>query len=140
VAVSGARPRVDWRTAGAGALLALAVALPPALVVRILKGNDASGRESNLWVVTVLAIFAGFALGGNLAARRRPRMALEHAAAASALAFAGLAAYSVVRHLATGDGVGVKLLVQLVLLGTITVSIGVLGGYAATRRVKEGAS
>ena len=59
MAVSGARPRVDWRTAGAGALLALAVALPPALVVRILKGNDASGRESNLWVVTVLAIDGG---------------------------------------------------------------------------------
>lgn len=140
MAVSGAGRRVDWRTAGAGALLTLAIALPPALAVRLLKGGDSAGKESNLWVVTVLAIFAGFALGGHLAGRRQPRMALEHAAASSALAFFGLAAYSVVRHLLTGDGLSVALLVQLVLLGTVTVSIGVLGGYVATRRVKEGAS
>ena len=125
---------VSWRAAAAGALLTLAISLPPALVVRILKGNDLEGRESNLWIITVLAIFAGFALGGHLAARREPRAALATAAAAGALAFAGLSVYSLVRHAVTGDGITLAFLVQLVLVGTITVSIAVLGGFAATRR------
>ncbi|HEV7886612.1 MAG TPA: hypothetical protein VGO92_03570 [Acidimicrobiales bacterium] len=128
------RPALDWRAAASGAVLTLAVALPPALLVRILKSDDLEGRESNLWIVTVLAIFAGFALGGHLAARRRPRAALQHAAAASGLAFLGLAVYSVVRHAVAGDGVTPELVVQLLLVGTITVSIGILGGYVATRR------
>lgn len=126
--------KVDWRVASQGALLTLAIALPPAILVRILKSDDLEGSESYLWVVTMLAIFIGFALGGHLAARRRPRTALSHAAAASGLAFAGLAAYAVLRRVVTGDGLSLGLLVQLVLIGTITVSIGVLGGYVATRR------
>ena len=125
---------LDWRVAAQGALLTLAVALPPALLVRILKGDDIEGNESNLWVVTVLAIFIGFALGGHLAARRRPRTALSHAAAAAGLAFAGLAAYSVVRRVVTGDGLSAAVAAQLLLVGTITISIGILGGYVATRR------
>jgi predicted permease len=124
---------VDWAVALRGAALTLAVALPPALVVRVLKGGDLEGSESNLWIVTVIAIFLGFALGGHLAARQRPRSALANAAAASALAFAGLAAYSVIRHAISGE-LSVAVVVQLMLVGTITVSIGILGGYVATRR------
>jgi predicted permease len=126
--------RIDWRVAVQGALLALAVALPPAIVVRLLKGGDLAGKESNLWVITVLAIFAGFALGGFTAARRRPRTGLEHAAVAAGLAFGGIAVYSILRHLVTGDALDVRFFVQLVLDGTITVSIGVLGGWAGVRR------
>jgi predicted permease len=133
VAVRSER-RIDWRVAVQGALLALAVALPPAIVVRLLKGDDLTGKESNLWVVTVLAIFAGFALGGYTAARRRPRTGLEHAAAAAGLAFGGIALYSILRHLVTGEGLDVRFLVQLVLDGTITVSIGVVAGWVAVRR------
>jgi predicted permease len=133
VSPAGREP-LDWGAVVSGALLTLAVALPPTLLVRVLKGDDLEGSESNLWVVAVLAIFAGFALGGHLAGRRNPRLGLAHAAAAGAVAFAGAAVYSIVRHLVTGDGVSAKLLVSLALLGTITVSIALLGGYVAVRR------
>jgi predicted permease len=139
VSPAGRQP-LDWRAVGAGALLTLAVALPPTLLVRVLKGDDLEGRESNLWVVPVLAIFAGFALGGHLAARRRPVRGLQHAAAAAGVAFLGAAAYSIVRHLVTGDGLSAKLLVSLVLLGTITISVGILGGYVAVRRSSPSSS
>jgi len=125
---------VDWRVALRGALVALIVALPPVVVVRLLKGNDLEGRESNLWVVSVLAIFLGFGLCGYNAGRQRPRSALLHAAAAAGLAFGGLVVYTVFRHLVTGDPITLAFVVRLVLVGQITVSLGILGGYVATRR------
>ena len=125
---------VSKRVVGEGALLALAVTLPPVILVRILHGDDLEGQESNLWIISVLAIFAGFALGGHRAAKRRPQDGLTHAAAAAATAFAGLAVYSLLRHLVTGDEVTVSLVIRLLLVGTITTSIGVLGGYVALRR------
>jgi hypothetical protein len=122
-----------------GAVVALIVALPPVVVVRLLKGNDLEGRESNLWVVSVLAIFLGFGLCGFEAGRQRPQSALLHAAAAAALAFVGLVVYTVLRHVTTGDPITVAFAVRLLLVGQITVSIGILGGYVATRR-RRGAS
>lgn len=127
---------LDKRVVLEGALLALAVTLPPVILVRILHGDDVDGQESNLWIVSVLAIFAGFALGGHRAARRRPATGLTHAAAAAGTAFAGLALYSLGRHLVTGDEVTVSFVIRLLLVGTITVSIGVLGGYVALRRAE----
>ena len=122
------------RVVGEGALLALAVTLPPVILVRILHGDDLDGQESNLWIVSVLAIFAGFALGGHRAARRRPREGLAHAAGAAGVAFAALALYALLRRVVTGDEVTVSLIIRLMLVGTITTSIGMLGGYVALRR------
>lgn len=133
---SGAGAGVDWRVALDGALLTLAVTLPPVILVRILKGNDLEGQESNLWVISVVAIFLGFALGGHRAARRRPSLGLSHAAASAALAFSVIAVYSLVRHAVSGDGVSFPLVVQLAVVGTITVSISILGGYVAVRRAR----
>ena len=126
--------RLDWRTVGRGALVAIAVTVPPAWVVRALKSDDLEGQESYLWVVPVLALFAGFAVAGHLAARRRPDAPLVHSAAAAVAAFTLLAAVTVVRRVAAGDGVSAPLLLTMALLLQITVSLAVLGGYAASRR------
>jgi hypothetical protein len=125
---------LDWRVAGQGALLALAVALPPAIVVRLLAGGDSNGQGSNAWVVAVLGIFAGFAVGGHLAARKRPASGITHASAAGAMAYGALAVYTLIRHLVTGQTVDIALLVQLALAGSIVISIGVLGGWVAVRQ------
>jgi hypothetical protein len=124
--------RLDWRVAAQGALLVLAVALPPAIVVRLLSGSDTSG--SNAWVVAVIGIFAGFAVGGHLAARKRPASGITHATAAASLAYGALTAYTLIRHVVTGQTVDAALFVQLVLAGTIVISIGVLGGWVAVRQ------
>lgn len=131
---AGGAGGLDWRAVAEGALLALAVTLPPVILVRILHGDDPGGQESNLWFVPVLAVFAGFALGGHRAARKRPRTGLTHAATAAGVAFGGLALYSIARHLVTGEEVSVSYIIRLMLVGSITVSIGVLGGYVAVRR------
>jgi hypothetical protein len=125
---------MDVRAVGQGALLTLAVALPPVWLVRILKGGDLAGSESNLWLVVPVALLAGFALGGHLAGRHRPERAMTHGAAAGAAAFALLVVVSVVRRLFAGDDVSLPYLVRLLLLGQITISLALLGGYVAQRR------
>jgi predicted permease len=129
---------MDWRAVGTGAAVAVVVTVPPAVVARILKGDDLEGQESNLWVVPVVALFVGFALGGHLAARRRPDAPLLHSAAAAVGAFAALCVFVVVRRFVTGDGLSVPLVVTLALLLQITVSLAVLGGYVAMRREVHG--
>ena len=126
--------RVDWRAAADGAWLAVAITLPPTILVRLFKDGDLDGQESYLWVVPVVALLVGFAVGGHRAARRRPDAPLLHAAASAALAFAALAVVAVVRRLVAGDGLTVPLVVTLLLLLQITVSLAVIGGYVAMRR------
>ena len=121
-----------------GAALAIVVTVPPAVVARVLKGDDLEGQESNLWVLPVVALFVGFGLGGHLAARRRPDAPLLHSAAAALVAFAALCGFAVVRRFVTGEGLSVPLVVTLVLLLQITVSLAVLGGYVAMRREAHG--
>jgi hypothetical protein len=102
--------------------------------VRALKSDDLEGQESYLWVVPVLALLAGFTVAGHLAARRRPDAPLTHSAAAAVAAFALLATVTVIRRVVIGAGLSGPLLLTLALLFQITVSLAVLGGYAATRR------
>ncbi|MDP9071785.1 MAG: hypothetical protein M3N68_11030 [Actinomycetota bacterium] len=126
--------RLDWRTVATGALVAVAVTVPPSLVVRALKSDDLEGQESYLWVVPVLALLAGFAAAGHLAARRRPEAPLVHSAATAVTAFTLLSAFAIARRVVAGDGLSAPLLITLALLLQITVSLAVLGGYLATRR------
>ena len=132
------RARIDWRAVAAGAALAVVVTVPPAVVARLLRGDDLEGQESNLWVVPVVALFIGFGLCGHLAARRRPDTPLLHSAVAALAAFAVLCGFVVVRRFVTGDGLSVPLVVTLLLLLQITVSLAVLGGYVAMRREAHG--
>ena len=125
---------VDRRVVGEGALWALAVALPPVWLVAVLKSDDVPGEESNLWLLTPVALLAGFAIGGFVAARRRPELPLVHAAAAGAAAFGVVVVFGVVRRAVGDDGVTVSYLVRLLLLAQICVSTSLLGGYVAGRR------
>lgn len=122
---------VDARVVGTSALVMVAITLPPVWIVRLLKGDDLAGRESNLWFLGPLALLAGFAIGGFLAARRRPDTPLLHSLLAGLVAYAAITLVTVVRHIVSGGGVG---LLSLLLLGQIAVSVALLGGYTATRR------
>lgn len=126
--------RTDWRAVADGAVVAVMVTLPPTIVVRLFKDGDLEGQESYLWVVPVVALLAGFALGGHRAARRQPDAPLRHAATAAGAAFAVLATIALTRRLVAGDGLSTALVVTLLLLLQITVSLAVIGGYVAMRR------
>jgi hypothetical protein len=124
---------LDWRAAGIGALVTLAVLEPPVQVISALKVDDSTGAESYWWVVGAVAVLVSFALGGWVAARRRPSTPFMHGAAAAAIAFA---AHLVVRTLvkvATGDSAALAW-ANTVLVAQIAISLGVLGAYVATRR------
>lgn len=124
---------LDRRVVGRAALLAIAVTVPVAVLAGILGGDDADGQGPSLWPVAVLGLFAGFALAGNQAARRRPDAPLVHAAAAAGLAFGLLTAATVARRLLTGEGVSAPLIITLGLLLQITVSLAMLGAYVGMR-------
>ena len=124
---------IDWRAAGTGALVALAILEPPVQVISALKVDDATGSESYWWVVGAVAVLVSFAVGGWVAGRRRPATPFLHGAVAAALAFA---AHLVVRTLvkvAMGDSAALAW-ANTVLVAQIAISLGVLGAYVSTRR------
>lgn len=135
MAVEEEKQTFDWRGAGEGALWTLAVALPPVALVLALKSGDLVGDESNLWLLTPVALLLGFGIGGFTAGRRRPDMPLLHAATAGAIAFGLVAVVAVVRRMVDdSDDVDAAYLVRLLLLAQICVSCSLLGGYFAARR------
>ncbi|MDP8992752.1 MAG: hypothetical protein M3N31_06855 [Actinomycetota bacterium] len=120
-----------------GAAVASAVAILPAVVLRLVVGDEPQGVERNLWVVAVVVLLAGFGYGGHVAARRRPDAPYLHAAAAAAVGFLAFLAFTLGRRLVAGDGVSAALLVTLVVLFQITVSCAVVGAYVAWRRSRS---
>lgn len=119
---------LDWRTAGTGALLALAILEPPVQIVRALDKGD----DSYWWVVGAVAMLLAFAVGGWWAARRQPARPFLHGAAAAAMAFVVVA---VVGALTSDDGLNIA---STILVGQIAVSLGVLGAWVSTRRRASG--
>lgn len=127
-------PAVDRRSVLEGALLALAVALPPVWLVLILKGNELAGEESNAWLLVPVALLAGFGLGGYRAGSSPSTSPLTNAAAAGAVAFGAITAYSLVRRAIGSDPITVAVVVRMLLLAQICISVALLGGYVAYRR------
>lgn len=122
---------LDWRAALAGAGVALLILEPPVQVINALKAGDPPGEESFLWVIGALAFFVAFPFGGWYAARRRPRTPFLHSAVAAALALVGALVIRTIVDAFTGDDVSFSIVTTL-LLAQIAISLGVLGGYAAT--------
>ena len=126
---------LDWRSAGVGAALALAILEPPVQIISTLEADD--NGTSYWWVVGAVAVLVAFAAGGWLAARRRPTTPFLHGAAAAGLAYVAHLVVRTVVRLVSGDGLGVNPASTL-LIGQIAVSLGVLGAWVSTRRRPSG--
>lgn len=124
---------LDRRTVLTAAGWILVIVLPVVEVVRALRSGDGPNDESALWVVPVAAVFAGFPIGGFIAARRQPATPLIHGIAAGALAVAVTEAIAVVRLTLNGD-LDAGTIVFMLLYLQIAVSLSVLGAYVAGRR------
>jgi hypothetical protein len=126
LAVNAARPRLDWRSVGAGAGVDLVLFLPLVVGVAILKHHDIATQESYVWIVSAVAIFVAPAIGGGVAGRRRPDMPLTHGAAASGLASIAYVVVRIVDGAVNGQQARAGLLIVFVIA---SVSMGMVGSY-----------
>jgi len=114
-------------------LITLVLAVPPVVVVRILKGGDLAGRESNLWLVAIAVLLLAFLIGGAVASWYSPDLQLSHSAGTATYAFFVMAIGSIVVALAFGSRLNATFILGLLMTGTLCVCSAVLGGYAALR-------
>jgi hypothetical protein len=124
---------IDWRAAGVGAAVALAILEPPVQIISALKVDDTTGSESYWWVVGAVAVLVSFAVGGWVAARRRPATPFLHGAVAAGMAFAAHLVVRTLVKLAMGDDAALAV-ANTVLVAQIAISLGVIGAWVSTRR------
>ncbi|HET9732784.1 MAG TPA: hypothetical protein VFP54_08935 [Acidimicrobiales bacterium] len=124
---------LDRRVVRAGAGVAIVVAVPAAVAVRVLKSADMAGGHSNWWLAGAAAVLAGFAVGGWFAARRSADLPLSHAAWAAAYGFVVMVIGSALAAVAGSGHVGTATVLVTAALGALCVSFAVLGGWMAVR-------
>jgi hypothetical protein len=124
--------RLDWRAVAAGAAVDLVLFLPLVVGIAVLKHHDLATQESYVWIVSAVAIFVAPAVGGAVAARRRPDMPMIHGAAATGLASLG---YVVVRVIdgAVGDSSAPAGLLIVFIIASV--SMGMVGSYVGFRNL-----
>src|SRR5215210_569542 len=96
-------PELTWRAIGAGALVALLLAVPVALISQALDSADQLGDESSLPFIFAAVIIVALGIGGATAAARRPDAPMTHGILAALLAYGVVQALGVVRRLVAGD-------------------------------------
>ena len=121
---------LDWRAVGAGAAVDLALFLPLVVGIAVLKHHDLATQESYVWIVSAVAIFVAPAIGGGVAARRRPDTPMTHGAAATGLASLAYVVVRVVDGAIGGNGAAPGLLIVFVIA---SVSMGLVGSYVGFR-------
>ena len=84
--------QLEWPAIRAGALVAIAVCLPIAILANVLIDDD----ESALTTVFFVAVLAGFAVGGWVAAKRSVDAPYSSAGMSGLVAFAAIEVVTVV--------------------------------------------
>jgi putative membrane protein (TIGR04086 family) len=124
---------LDRRAVLIGGLWHLALAVPFGVLVSLLKNQDSPGQESNLWVIAaVLAVVVAPTVGGYQAGKRQPSRGLLHSAVAVGAASGAIVVVRFAVWLFTRDNLHP---LTLFLYLYVTVSLGMVGGYVAYRRV-----
>jgi heme A synthase len=115
-----------------GAVVALLIAVPPAVIAQIQSDRDA--LEGSNWVLLLFGVvLVAFMVGGFVAARRSTLNAMTNGAAAAVLAYAVVQGYGIVRRLADGDEIR---WVGIVFAALLAASCGIVGAIVATMREK----
>ncbi len=114
-------------------LVTLVLAVPPIVVIRWVEAGHQVGRVSNLWLVAIGVILAAFLIGGAVAAAASRDLRLSHSAGAATYAYFVIAVGAVVFSLATGAPIHTASVLSLAMMGALSVSAAVLGGYGVQR-------
>jgi putative membrane protein (TIGR04086 family) len=126
---------LDRRAVVAGTSIALAIAVPAALISQLLDTKGTVHDHSGVLAVAFIVVLVGFVAGGFVAGSKRTDAPLANGAMAALLAFAIVQGVGVIRRSITGDDIS---WLAIPFNGLIAASLGVLGGYVAGRRT-EGA-
>jgi putative membrane protein (TIGR04086 family) len=121
---------VDGRAVGIGALVAIAVALPAALVAQVVV-DDADNSLS--FVFFALVLF-GFAAGGFAAARHAPHSPFSNGALAALAAFVVIQGLGAIRRAVVDDPVS---LANVVFTGLLAYAAGLLGALVAAKQASR---
>ena len=118
---------VDRRAVALGAVVAIAVALPAALVAQVVV-DDADNPLS--FVFFALVLF-GFAAGGYAAARHAPDAPFSNGALAALAAFVVIQGFGAIRRAIIDDPVSVA---SVMFTALLAYAAGLLGALVAARR------
>ena len=120
---------LDRRAVGAGAVLAVVVALPAALVGE--AAADGEDDPSGLVLLCFFVVLLAFVAGGWLAARRAPEGPYSNGAVAALAGFAVIQLGGVVANVVQDEPVRPASIAFSALLATAS---GLVGALVATRR------
>jgi hypothetical protein len=120
---------LEPRALGAGAVLAVVVALPAALVGE--AAADGDDDPSGLVLLCFFVVLLAFVAGGWLAARRAPDAPYSNGAVAALVGFGVIQLGGVVANLVQDDPVRLASVVFSALLATAS---GLVGALVATRQ------
>jgi predicted permease len=120
---------LDARAVGAGAVLAIVVALPAALVGE--AAADGDDDPSGLVLLCFVVVLLAFVAGGWLAARRAADAPLSNGAVAALTGFAVIQLGGVVANLVQDDPVRGA---SIAFSGLLATASGLGGALLATRR------
>ena len=120
--------KLDWPAIRTGALVAIAVCLPLAVLAEVAAGDDDEGGA--LVLLLFVGVLVGFASGGYAAAQRS-LVPYTAGAIAALAAFVAIQGAGVITNLVRGDGVEIAL---IVFNGLLAYGAGLLGAGVAVRK------
>jgi putative membrane protein (TIGR04086 family) len=128
--VAAAGVKLDWRAVAFGAVVAIVIAVPPAVLFQALVGADVVDEDSALALPLFLVQMAGFFAGGYVAARKRPDAPFSHGPVAGLAGFLTAQAVAVVFIVARGDTPSIVKIAFGAMLSSV---LGLFGAVAADR-------
>lgn len=124
---------IHARSVLTGALVALAVAVPTAILAQTLDGAGTVDDDSSWSIVAFVVIVAAMAAGGYVAATRRPDAPLTNSALAALCTYFAVQVIGIVRLVAAGDPVT---WVAIPVFALLSAAAGMTGGLLADHRAR----
>ena len=125
---------IHARSVVVGALVALAIAVPAAILAQVLDEAGTVDDDSSWLMVLFVVILGGLAAGGYVAAANRPDAPLTNSALAALGAYGLVQVIGAVRLLASGDDVT---WVAIPFFALLSAAAGMTGGLLADRRARR---
>ena len=122
--------RVEWPAVRVGALVAIAICLPLAIVAQVLAGGDDNDQPPAI-LILYIAVLVGFVVAGRVAAARAPETPFASGGVAALVAFAAIQAIGIISNAVRGDSIGI---VNIVFNAMLAYGCGLLGAGMIVRR------